>query len=69
MLANFDPDEIVKKFDEFEQNLDQVLDNTINKVDSAAEKIQNTADVVEKKLEPNNTASASGTDDDNDTDR
>ncbi len=66
MLANFDPDELVKKFDEFEQNLDQVLDNTINKVDSAAEKIENTADVVEKKLGPSAAASAGSTDDDSD---
>lgn len=48
LFTNFNPDELVKKFDDFEQALDKAIDN----VSSAAEKVENTAQVVEQKLVP-----------------
>lgn len=45
LLMNFDPDDIVKKFDEFEQTLDKALEN----VSATAEKVENVAGIVEKK--------------------
>ena len=57
LLTNFDPDAVMKKFDDFEK----ALDETIDKVSSAAEKVENTAGVVEKKLVPGANASSSNT--------
>lgn len=48
LFTNFNPDELVKKFDDFEQALDKTIDN----VSSAAEKVENTAEIVEQKLVP-----------------
>lgn len=48
LLTNFDPDAVMQKFDDFEK----ALDETIDKVSSAAEKVENTAGVVENKLVP-----------------
>lgn len=45
LLANFDPDEIVKKFDDFEQVLDKAIDN----VSSSAEKVEKVAGSIEQK--------------------
>lgn len=45
LIMNFNPDDIVKKFDEFEQTLDTALSN----VSATAEKVENAAGIVEKK--------------------
>ena len=46
VLKNFDPDSIVKGIDD----LEQMVGNVVDGVDSAAAKVEDTAKVVEDKL-------------------
>lgn len=54
VLKNFDPDSIVKGIDD----LEQMVGNVVDGVDSAAAKVEDTAKVVEDKLVQSSGASA-----------